>query len=161
MGTNYYIKKAIRPSKIKELKELVNEQDIYNGTLQKALSEFVPIHIGKSSSGWMFQFNHNNWKYYNMSRQSINDFIKKSLDEGDYLVDEYNKDISLEEFWNIVDSHKSGFNSQTYYEIRFLNFCLNPEKYPDNLSELTNQLNYNPEIITEEGLCFNYFTEFC
>jgi len=52
MGTNYYIRKAIRPSKIEELKNLTTEENIYNGKLQEALSEFNEIHIGKSSCGW-------------------------------------------------------------------------------------------------------------
>lgn len=52
MGTNYYVRKAIRPSKLEELKKLVNPEDIYNGKLNEALEEFKEIHIGKSSYGW-------------------------------------------------------------------------------------------------------------
>lgn len=163
MGTNYYIRKHLRPSKLKELKDLVNEESIYNGELNKALEDFKEIHIGKKSVGWRFCFDHNNWKYFNETRNSIKNFLEKEINEGGKLVDEYNVTINLKDFWDIVDNSKDGFIGESYYnyeKTRYEDYLKNPEKYKEEFFKPSKPISF-PEIITEEGLRFCNSTDFC
>lgn len=166
MGTNYYVRKGIRPSKIKELKKLVNPEDIYNGNLQEALGEFHEIHIGKSSLGWQFCFDHNNGEYYDRTRKSINNFIQHELDNGGSFVDEYGKPVTLEEFWKLVDSKKGGFTQETAYRHNleeWKNYMPHPAFYEDRYFKPMPPTDYSknyPETITDEGLRFASYTDF-
>lgn len=166
MGTNYYIRKAIRPSKLEELKKLVNEKDIYDGTLQEALGEFKEIHIGKSSCGWQFCFDHNNWKYYNQDKDSINAFIQKELDAGGSFVNEYGDSITLDDFWKMVDSKKDGFNQDSYYKFavnQYNHYQSHPEEYEGKIKPEVPYLypQYFTELISDDGLRFANSTDFC
>lgn len=134
METNYYLRRAIHLPKLKELKELVNPEDIYNGSLQKALEEVKSIHIGKSSTNGQFCFDHNNWKYYDKTKKGIRTFLIDELLDGGKIVDEHGNFISLIRLWEIV------------------------EKSIDVSSTL--ELQY-PDMITDEGLRFAYSTNFC
>lgn len=99
-----HIKKSVKERNLKELKDIINsiEQKEKDNT----------IHIGKCSRGWKFLFNHNNWKYYDYTRESIDRFLRAC----ESLEDEYGNKISVDEFWkNYVDSHASGFNGETYH----------------------------------------------
>lgn len=85
MGTNYYAVKS-RPS------------------VQ------VPIHIGKSSIGWLFNFQSQNEKYteppvvWNTYNQ-VKDWLKKyTVDSKEYVImNEYDEIVSYEDFINLVD----------------------------------------------------------
>jgi len=167
MGTNYYIRKAIRPSKLQELKDLVTEENIYNGKLQEALSEFNEIHIGKSSCGWQFCFNHNNWKYFGKSRKEIEDFIQSSIDEGGKFVDEYGDEITPTNFWKLVDSKKKGWDLNSYYmheQQEYDKYLIHPELYKDEIFKPSypyyNYWKDYPETFVD-GLRFSYNTDFC
>lgn len=167
MGTNYYVRKGIRLSKLKELKKLVNPKDIYNGNLQMALGEFEGIHIGKSSYGWQFCFDHNNWKYYDKTRESINNFIWNELCKGGSFVDEYGESITLKDFWEMVDSKKDGLTQETAYKLeleKWKEYSVNPKKFSNRYFKPYPPTDYSkeyPEIITDEGLRFSYSTDFC
>lgn len=167
MGTNYYVRRGIRPSKIEELKKLVNQKDIYDGTLQEALDEFQEIHIGKSSMGWQFLFDHNNYKYYTTSKDDINRFIQECLDDGGTFEDEYGNSITLEDFWKMVEEKKDGFTQKTYYDYalqEYEDYLLNPDKYKDRYIKPYHPTDYSssyPEIYGEGGLRFSYSTDFC
>ena len=78
MGTNYYAVKK-RPT--------VEE----------------PIHIGKSSWGWLFCFQDNEyWHTYPQVKQWLRDNVKSK--NGEYVIlDEYDRELSFEEFVEIVD----------------------------------------------------------
>lgn len=97
MSTNYY---AI-PKATDELKEqiinLVKEGDFI--TARKLMPD--EIHIGKSSAGWQFCFDHNNWKYFNHNKASLEVFLL-SCD----ITDEYGRDVSNKDFWELVESKK-------------------------------------------------------
>lgn len=166
MGTNYYIVKHIRSSKLEEIKNLVTEENIYNGKLIDALNEFKKIHLGKSSVGWQFLFDHNNREYYETNKESINDFIKTELQNGGKLIDEYGEKIPIDIFWKIVDDHKDGFDlrSNYYYELeRWNEYKNNPEKFKDEYSKphkpFPDYMNF-PEVF-DDGLRFAFSTDFC
>lgn len=118
MGTNFYAyrKPDIQTEEYLELAQLAERHDAEG--IDKWLSarkekfENARIHIGKSSYGWRFLFNHNNWKYYDYSRESINAF----LESCDCIYNEYDEKITIEEFWLLVDSKKSGFTGKQYHE---------------------------------------------
>lgn len=93
MGTNYYaIPKATDDVKLKIIEAVVNNQ-------MEQLKRLVPtqIHLGKSSGGWMFLFNHNNWEYYKTVGE-LGDFIDKCE-----ITDEYGKTIEVKEFKELVE----------------------------------------------------------
>lgn len=93
MGTNYHAM-AIPTQEVKEemIKAVIDE----NWNL---LDLLIPakVHIGKSSGGWVFHFNHNNWKYFSQTRNSINEFLKKCQ-----IIDEYDRTIHIDDFWELV-----------------------------------------------------------
>ena len=74
--------------------------------------ECSEIHLGKSSCGWQFLFNHNYWKYYDYTQESIKTFMRSC----EYSMDEYGNKISVEEFWDLVDKKKNGLTGKTYHE---------------------------------------------
>lgn len=166
MGTNYYLRKHIPLPKLERIKKLVNPTDIYDGKLQEALEEFQEIHIGKSSCGWQFLFDHNNWQYYDKTKASINQFICEEILKGGQFVNEYGEEVSLKDFWELVESKKDGLTLKTSYEKEleeWKDFQVNPIKYADRPFKpyypQPNYINY-PEIITDEGLRFSDTTDF-
>lgn len=104
--------------------------DIIDEWAAMKTKECEDIHIGKSSAGWRFLFNHNNWKYYNNIAE-----MQKWL--KDYkIVDEYNRECTQEEFWAKVlekqsspsalqkGSDKSWYITKDGYEFSTsTNFC--------------------------------------
>ncbi len=97
MGCNYYGRLKPTEELKKEMRALIdaNEFDRLRAITPK------DIHIGKSSLGWQFIFNHNNWEYYGKSERQMRGFI----DACD-IKDEYGKIITKEEFWELVDVKK-------------------------------------------------------
>jgi len=69
----------------------VNEGD-FDG-----VRKLVPerIHIGKSSAGWRFLFNHNNWEYFKQDLFDLELFLSICI-----IQDEYAKWIEIEEMLN-------------------------------------------------------------
>ena len=63
------------------------------------------IHIGKSSCGWTFSFHAMN------QIVSYRDWLIHILQNDLKIVDEYNKDISFEEFVHIVESKRDAKHS--------------------------------------------------
>jgi hypothetical protein len=85
MGTNYYVVRT-RP------------------TIQE------PVHIGKSSAGWLFHFQTQNEKWYDPpivwnTFNQVKDWLKKyTVDSKEYvIIDEYDRIISLDEFLEMVE----------------------------------------------------------
>jgi hypothetical protein len=74
MGTNFYAIKQL-PNSIKgKICELI-ETDRYDEAKKLFDDNYEKIHIGKSSFGWKFIFDYNHFKYYDLNRKSINDFL--------------------------------------------------------------------------------------
>lgn len=153
MGTNFYAVKKI-PNSIKgKLCELI-ENDSYEEAKSLFEDNYEKIHIGKSSCGWKFIFNYNHFKYYDLNRKSINDFLNRN---DITLYDEYGDIISVEEFWNLVDSKEDGYDNITYYkECDCMPFIVFEELVPNDLK------NYDVEAYEfySDGLRFSSTTEF-
>lgn len=99
MGTNYYaIRKASDDLKAKII--LAIKQDDFE-TAKNLIPE--KVHIGKSSAGWQFCFNHNDWKYFKRSLQDLEEFLSSSK-----ITNEYGEDVSSDEFWKMVELKKDG-----------------------------------------------------
>lgn len=102
MGMNYEL--DVTPPHVKQEILLA----IQNNQFQKArrlLNSYTPIHIGKSSGGWQFIFNHHNWQYFN-SLETLKEWLKSGT-----IIDEYGEECTFEDFWNKVESKKDGLSS--------------------------------------------------
>lgn len=137
MGTNYYAWKIPSKDQLDEVvsmaSSLLNTPDNYSGF--NSLGELArelnrEIHICKMSSGWKVLFNHNNGEYYDLSRESLTNFLK-----NDHIIfDEYGQEFTVEKFWDKVDNHNSHnfMTNEEYFNksqnaIEFLNFYNLPE----------------------------------
>lgn len=119
MGTNYYWRPLIteeeREKIIKKVKNSKTIQDIkdfisYN-ILNGRLSE---IHIGKSSGGWQFLFNLEVRKYIrsqSFKRKYIDQWLRSGI-----IVNEYGVEISVDDFWKLVDCKKDDMDYDEYYK---------------------------------------------
>lgn len=134
MGTNYYVHQAIPVKKREHIKSLVNMRDLYSGALYEAIKEFQPVHIGKSSCGWKFLFNHNDCKFYDKTQTSIDAFLRKSVSEGGQFVDEYGDEQDIDKFWDMVRRKQDGFDLKSYYDYecqRWKEYQKNPDAFKD------------------------------
>ena len=154
MGTNYY---AIRklPKSIKgKICDLL-ENDLYDEAKSLFDYNYEKIHIGKQSYGWKFLFNYNNFKYYNLNKESIDKFLKN---EDIQLCNEYNDKIEVNEFWDMVESNREKMDNRTYYKDSVnLPFILMAEHVPYELKD-----KYDVECYEfySDGLRFSSTTEF-
>ena len=118
MGTNYYaIPKATEELR-KRIISAVERGDFINAKIM------IPdkIHIGKSSGGWQFCFNHNDWEYFEKNRESIEVFLLSCE-----IFDEYDMCISNYDFWQMVEAKKQGKAHLTWngHECGFIEAGLN------------------------------------
>jgi len=121
MGTNYYIKRKLSEETIEKLKKLLDNHEYEE--VKNSLPDL--IHIGKSSGGWKFLFNHNNWEYYK-NIEELKNFISKNT-----LVDEYEREVSPTQFWDMVSKKQdSGNLDAESYSKRWEEFHPNDSK-PD------------------------------
>ena len=132
MGTNFYAIKQL-PNSIKgKICELI-EIDRYDEAKKLFDDNYEKIHIGKSSFGWKFIFDYNHFKYYDLNRKSINDFLCRNDVK---LYDEYGEQVSIDDFWRLVDSKKDGYDNISFYkDSDTLPFLLFEELIPDDLKE--------------------------
>ena len=116
MSTNYYVvKKVNNDDIINEVKNILwctSSFNIGDALKQYANARFEDkkIHIGSFAGNFKFLFNHNDCKYYEKTRISLDKFIR----END-LFDEYGCVIEPDVFWRIVDSKKDCLDNRTYY----------------------------------------------
>lgn len=154
MGTNYYaVKKLSDDVKEKIIKSL--SEDKYEEARNELDINYRKIHIGKSSYGWKFLFNYNHFQYYDLTRESINDFISSS---DITLYDEYGGVISADDFWEMVESKKDGLDNRKYYEKSDnVHYLLFEEMTPNDLKD-----KYDVEFYEfySNGLRFSSSTEF-
>lgn len=95
MGTNYYLK--IPQS---ETCDHCGRADRYD-----------TLHVGKSSGGWKFLFDTEYGKF-----KSFKDWREVLEKYPNCLFDEYEKKVSLEEFYKIVESKQGGIDLDDYLE---------------------------------------------
>lgn len=152
MGTNYYAcRKLNKTNKDNAIKLL--EEEKYDELVEYINENCSKIHIGKQSCGWQFLFNYNNFKYYDLNRKSINDFLMKYD-----IIDEYGNKIPIEDFWYMVDSNMDKVNNKKYYESEpMLPFMILDEVVPFDLKEYKVELHE----FYSDGLRFSSSTEFC
>ena len=93
-----------------------------------------PIHIGKSSIGWMFNFQSQNLPYNNPpviwnSYRQVYEWLKKyTVDSTDYVImDEYDEILSLDEFCKIVNEKQS--DEFCYSNPDNFSYCRNVDGY--------------------------------
>lgn len=119
MGTNYYWRPLITEEereklleKTKNVKTLQEIKDfIYNDILKERESE---VHIGKSSCGWQFLF-YLGIRKYTCGQSLKKEDIDKWLHSG-IIVDEYGDEISVDDFWQLVDTKKNAMDYDQYYK---------------------------------------------
>ena len=104
MGTNYYWFKE----------EPDEKEDVLTG-----------LHIGKNSCGWVFNFE----AHSSPKLRTVQDY-REFLKEG-YIYDEYAREISYNEFWDIVESSKELFNGEPPYVLVDPNYPHEPYGYED------------------------------
>lgn len=116
MGTNYYAIPKVSECDKKEIIEEINKGRWDN--VRRMMPKVV--HLGKSSGGWKFMFNHNNWNYFEKSFESMKYFIDNSE-----IEDEYGNKITPEDFWKLVEFKKDGIDNKEYYKrhASFLNMA--------------------------------------
>lgn len=110
MGTNYYaIPKLNDDQKLKVIEAVKNNQ-------MQDLKNLIPdqIHLGKSSVGWRFLFNRNDWQYYENTKELF-DFIDKCE-----ILDEYGQEISPKQFKELVEA-KQIVSIEKYSDLRYAN----------------------------------------
>ena len=157
MGTNYYIVRKVDEESISRLNQSLQEGKIYQSEeiVDEIKSDMV-VHIGKSSYGWEFLFNYNNFKYYQPTRSSISDFLEKNKD---CFFNEYGEKVDITEFWDMVDKKIGQFNNERYYmehENRNLYFR-DMDIFKDELEK------YKPRYYEfyNDGLRFSTSCDFC
>lgn len=154
MGTNYYAIPQFTREDKQELLEQINKQN-----WDKA-RELIPkdIHIGKSSCGWEFCFNHNNWQYFDKTLESFKEFLRKHT-----IRDEYNRDVSYDEFWEVVHNRGDNpINGKEYYtNWKKYNIDLNGNPRPFDSWMLENAIRENYHEEYHFGYRFSTSTEFC
>ena len=110
MGTNYYARPIKTIQEIKNTRQRVESEirrftsqssieldDLIDEWEQMKIAQCDSVHIGKSSAGWKFLFNHNDWRYFT-NIQEMKDWLKDQE-----IVSEYNEVISFEDFWKMVE----------------------------------------------------------
>ena len=148
MSTNYYAIRKIDSELETKLISLIKSGDV------EAVRELLPerVHIGKKSAGWKYIFNHNDWRLFSKTRESINDYLSLCN-----LFDEYKEPITLEEFWKIAEPKSDECDAAEYLD--------NWDKY--SLNPLTGKImpkpSYTAKDIEEyhDNLLFSTVSEFC
>lgn len=112
MGTNYYAVQKISDEVKNDICEKI-KNDKYSEAESVFNDNYKKIHIGKSSYGWKFLFNYNHFNYYDLTRESIDKFLRQG---NTMLFDEYGEKINIDDFWDMVDSKSNGLGNKEYYE---------------------------------------------
>lgn len=108
MGTNYYAKRKLEYP----LAFAVNSDDEL-AQLKEHLENLQPtIHLGKTSAGWNFLAQWNGSRYYNDPISFIN-FIR---DNDLVIYDEYDRQLSKEEFIDLVKTWKGKRQTEVGYK---------------------------------------------
>ena len=117
MGTNYYW----RPLVTEEEREKILEKVKNSKTIQE-IKDFIyynlsngeksEIHIGKSSHGWQFLFNLGIRNYthgQSLKKEDIDKWFRSGV-----IFDEYGDEISVDDFWALVDYKKDDMDYNEY-----------------------------------------------
>ena len=154
MGTNYYAVKKL-PNSIKgKICDLI-ENDLYEEANELFNTNYEKIHIGKQSCGWKFLFNYNHFKYYDLTKESINNFLRN---DEIIFFDEYGRVINVDNFWEMVENNKNKLDNMEYYsKSESLPFMLFEESIPYDLKDKYDVEGYE---FYSDGLRFSSSTNF-
>ena len=119
MGTNYYWRPLIteeeREKLLEKTKNVKTLQEIKDFICNDILKEREPeVHIGKSSCGWQFLFYLGIRKYtcgQSLKKEDIDKWFRSGI-----IVDEYGDEISVDDFWVLVDTKKNAMDYDQYYK---------------------------------------------
>ena len=119
MGTNYFVKKRLTEAQKADMQSVFNEfldGNFWAGRkLKDAIAEIeTEIHIGKSSMGWQFLWDHNNCKYYQPTMASITKFVTEQCDG--IVIDEYGSKFTWEEFLTKKLGHSKIYGSPDHHD---------------------------------------------
>lgn len=91
MGTNFYLRQKLSQEQRKEIDKALDDGDFVKA------GELLPkdIHIGKRSGGWRFHWDHNYFKFFKPSKESLIEWLKSGQ-----IVDEYGDEFTFDQFWN-------------------------------------------------------------
>lgn len=127
MGTNIYLRKIVSKEEIEETKRKLKEmadgvksiddmRDVISFLQVECDSHEKDIHICKISYGWKLLFQANE-HLYDCTWESMTDYIRQAIDSGEWeLEDEYGNAYSLDDLKEDFESHKDGFDHDSYVE---------------------------------------------
>lgn len=106
MSINYYLKRIPTEKEVNSIIKEINDGNYFNA--EDMLNEINTsmIHLGKTSTGWVFHFDSNpNLKEYLPNRKSIAEFIERKYNEGWIFYNDNNDDKVTDptSFWKMVD----------------------------------------------------------
>jgi hypothetical protein len=147
MGINYFKVLPLTQDDIdklddllKQVKSEIMEDRKISYETKEQFEEFSKrkVHLGKSSKGWQFLWNHNNGKYYDPNLKSI----EKFLNEPGEIIDEHGEkhtpqsfmDEIRPELYNTKKTHNAELyhkleNDVVSYEIKPYDIEINGKKY--------------------------------
>lgn len=140
MGTNFYVKIKLTEDQKKSINEYLSKDDYKSA--RDILDEAKDIHIGKSSFGWKFLWDVNNFKYFGKSKKEMFDWLKDKD-----IIDEYDKHYTFDQFIKRIRITE-GCDLESYYKD-------NPDSYPDFSYFYTIPIEF-----PSKGLNINQFCEF-
>jgi hypothetical protein len=108
MGTNYYATKKLSQQGKDDIIKAITLDKI---SLARDMMPYKK-HIGKSSSGWAFLFNHNDWEDFTNVEEMWKWLMQCEIE------DEYGQPFSFYEFKNMVDNKNDlvgRFNKSDWY----------------------------------------------
>lgn len=140
MGTNFYVKVKLTSKQKDEIRHYLLE-DRYD-IIRALLDEAKDIHIGKSSFGWKFLWDVNNFKYFGKSKKEMFDWLKDKD-----IIDEYDKHYTFDQFIKRIRITE-GYDLESHYKD-------NPDSYLDFSYFYTIPIEF-----PSKGLNINQFCEF-
>lgn len=172
MSTNFYRKRVVNENTLKNLHSMLdsmindNFSEESKNKFDKMLIEFDEgIHICQRAGGWQIAFDHNDGKYYQPSRKSIEEFL---TEPNTYIVDEYGNKLSNTDFWTMVDewnnNPKNKWTSKSYREYEESRGNYDNYYYRDIIEHAEQLFNVqcNDELdFFVDDLRFLVFTDFC
>lgn len=97
MGCNYFLVNRNEAEILEKVNIILKQENAHHFHCSP-----MRIHLGKSSGGWQFCFNHNDWKYYSSRLDMLYAWTMKYK-----IIDQYDSEISYKDFWDIVKSSEN------------------------------------------------------
>lgn len=127
MGMNYFA--VLSPTEdyktnLNDVLDNIKHELLHHGKLHWETQERLDnlnrtIHIGKSSVGWQFLWEHHNGKYYDVTLDSIKEFLSNCT-----IIDEEYRELTADEFFEEI-------GCKLYKSDKYCNIELYHKKYPE------------------------------